>query len=275
MEYLDENAINIFTDGSQLAGPRTGGVGWQYVVVDEAGNEERHDENVAGFRGANNQQMELQAPIEALELLRREWSPVNPDRFGKIVIWSDSDYLVSNIKFAQGYWRSNGWMKQDGNPVLNVEQWKRLLKEIERSGKRVEFKWIKGHKSSVGNKRADKLAKQSAKAPGTKVISISSVRRKKSPNSVQAGSVEMHGQRLTVHIIEEQALVAQGLARYRYEVVSKASPYYQRVDWIFADDTLNLRCGHTYYVRVNTDTQAPRIAKIFREIPRVSPTSYT
>ena len=58
------------------------------------------------------------------------------------------------------FWQGNGWQTSDGNPVANTAQWKELLKLAHRSGKPLEMKLLKGHKKSVHNKAADKLAKQ-------------------------------------------------------------------------------------------------------------------
>jgi ribonuclease HI len=35
---LIENALNIYTDGSMLPSPRTGGIGIVFVVIDEKGD---------------------------------------------------------------------------------------------------------------------------------------------------------------------------------------------------------------------------------------------
>jgi hypothetical protein len=48
--------------------------------------------------------------------------------------------------------------------------------------------------------------------------------------------------------------------------MSKKSRYYQCVDFIYSGVNIALDRGHTYRVRFNTDTDNPRIAKLFREI---------
>ncbi len=37
---LDDNALNIYTDGSSFSGPRAGGIGIVFVIVNDAGDEE-------------------------------------------------------------------------------------------------------------------------------------------------------------------------------------------------------------------------------------------
>lgn len=67
-EMIREDAINVFTDGSSFSGPRVGGIGIRVVTVDESGNEVVEDHAQPGYRGATNNEMELQACIEGLKL---------------------------------------------------------------------------------------------------------------------------------------------------------------------------------------------------------------
>jgi ribonuclease HI len=157
-------------------------------------------------------------------------------------------------------------MTRDGNPVANAELWKELLRLVGRTGKRVDIRWVKGHKRSVHNKAADRLAKRSAaRQPGRRVSHVK-VRRKETSNSVEVGCVGMHGQRLTVRIISDEYLPVQKLNKYRYGVMSRASPYYGKFDFIYSEAAILLSAGHTYHARVNSDTAAPRVAKVFREM---------
>jgi ribonuclease HI len=56
---LDEEALNIFTDGSSYSTPRRGGIGFRLVFVDISGDEQVENHQPPGYRGATNQQMEL------------------------------------------------------------------------------------------------------------------------------------------------------------------------------------------------------------------------
>ncbi len=51
---LDENALNIYTDGSSFQTPRRGGVGVRFVSVDDQGEEQTIDWSPPGFRSATN-----------------------------------------------------------------------------------------------------------------------------------------------------------------------------------------------------------------------------
>jgi hypothetical protein len=54
--------------------------------------------------------------------------------------------------------------------------------------------------------------------------------------------------------------------RYKYEVISRGSPFRGCVDMIFSEAHIQLSAGHTYYVRVNSETSAPRVLRLFREL---------
>ena len=70
MEYPEENALNIYTDGSMLSGPRRGGAAILFIAVDSEGNEEHREEVLSGYAGATQNQMELEAPIQGLKMAR-------------------------------------------------------------------------------------------------------------------------------------------------------------------------------------------------------------
>jgi|ERR1017187_496810 ribonuclease HI len=266
MEYLDERDLNVYTDGSAYPKPRHGGVGILFVTVDEDGHERVEDYPRPGYAGATNQQMELAACLEALKAIVTRRAPVAAAQFRRIVIWTDSMYLVSGYDSARFDWQVNGWMTRDGNPVANAAMWKELLKTAFRTGRRVEIKWVKGHKRSRHNKAADKLAKRSARHQTGRHLSVVKVRRKKSDRSVEPGSVEMRGQRITIRIITDEYLPVQRANRYKYEVVSRASEFYGFVDTIYSRAEIHLSAGHTYHVRLNDETARPRVGKMFREI---------
>jgi len=45
VEYPEENALNIYTDGSMLSSPRRGGAAILVVVIDDQGNEEQREKS--------------------------------------------------------------------------------------------------------------------------------------------------------------------------------------------------------------------------------------
>lgn len=268
MSYLnlDEKAINIFTDGSSLQKPRRGGMGARIVWVNESGEEEVYDYQPFGVINATNQEMEIKACIYSLMHVFNKNAPVNLKKFSKIVIYSDSLYLVQNFNLAKFVWSKNGWRLSGGAPVINAESWKELVRILRKNRTPVEIKWVKAHKDSVHNKAADKLAKISAKQAIHKGRNVK-VRRKKSPFVVDPGSIKLSGQKAKIRIITDEYLRTQRCYRYKYEMMSKKSKYYQRVDWVFSD--IMLSAGHTYNVLFNDDNKYPQILEKYKEFERV------
>lgn len=270
MDLVEEGVLSIYTDGSSYSNPRKGGVGFSFVYIDSAGNEQSIDSAMPGYSGATNNQMELQACISALEdcLSRRPSVDVSP--FRSIEIYTDSMYVRDNYKNALYVWPKNGWRLSHGTPVQNAELWKKLtkltMKMYRERRLRVGFNWVKGHKSSKHNKTVDKLAKQSAKSAGKQSLIISDVRRKLTQKMTEIGSVVPQGQRLTIRIIEDRLMKVQKCFWYRYEVMSTASEYYGNVD--VATSEISLQAGHIYSVRLNNNPRNPRIEKLFKEIGR-------
>lgn len=262
---LVDGALNIYTDGSSYSSPRKGGVGIVFVLVDAAGEEVVEEMDLPGYVGATNNQMELKAPILALrEAKRRGLSGGVP----RIVVHTDSMYVCDNYKRAMFEWPRTGWTKRGGAPVLNAELWKELVKAIKASDCKVEFKWVKGHRSDPYNKAVDKLAKRSAKSATQSPLSQVSVRRKQTSERVEPGVVAMLGQRLSIRVITCEYLRIQQVWRYRYEVVSKRSPFFGKVDWLHSERELLLRDGHSYYVRLNDDPKYPQVMRVIRELTK-------
>ena len=177
MDNIVENAINIFTDGSSYSGPRKGGMGILFVVINDEGHEETFQLVPQGHKGANNQQMELQACVEAFDYLLSKYSPISLSDYRRVIVNTDSMYVTENFNRAKYDWPKTKWMTRGGAPVANAEIWKNLVKKSQKLGKPVDFQWVKGHKSSAGNKAADKMAKQSAKGLLRPPLTVVSVRK--------------------------------------------------------------------------------------------------
>jgi ribonuclease HI len=265
MEQLEEKALNIYTDGSCYESPRMGGVGYLFVSVDEEGQPRIHEECPPGWRSATNNQMELQACIEALGVALGRHSPIDMAKFDKIVIRTDSQYVVDNFDKAKFEWPGTRWTTRGGAPVANTTQWKELMRLVRKAGVRVEARWVKGHGKDPLNKRADRLAKQSARTPSTQRLAHQRVRRRTSPLRTELGSVGIEGQIINVRIITDEWLPSPHRCyRYKYEVMDTESPYFQRVDQIHSD--VMLSAGHVYLVRFNANPRNPWIDDLIEEI---------
>ena len=91
--------------------------------------------------------MELTAVIEALTALKRP---------SKIVLHTDSTYVMKGITEWILGWKARGWKTAAREPVKNVDLWKRLETLV--APHAIAWVWVKGHSGHDGNERADALA---------------------------------------------------------------------------------------------------------------------
>lgn len=255
--YIDD-ALNISIDGSSRSRPRRGGVGVVFVLLNKNGYEEPLEILLPGYKGANSQQMELQAGIEALKLALKHDVPS-----GRVAISTDSNYVFKNYKNAMFLWPNTQWRRDGGQPVANTTQWKELVRLIKKFYW-VEFYKTKGHSKDLNNRAADRLAKESAKNPWNKPPIPTEVTQKKTSNSARRGNVEMLGQRLSIFIVGASYLKPHRIHDYRYKVTSKGSKYFDQMDFVYSEEVL--KRGHTYYVVMNDNPKYPKIRKVIREI---------
>jgi ribonuclease HI len=267
VEYPDENALNIYTDGSMLSGPRRGGAGILFVVIDETGEERQREDVLPGFAGATQNQMELNAVVQGLKLATGRHPPFDPATYRKIVVKTDATYIAENFGTARTIWLQNGWKTREGKPVDNAKQWKELVRLVvlaQKQGRPVTIERVPG-KKSPRTKVVDKLAKRSAASGSSRQLNPSEVRRKRSDQPLEIGSVPMHGQLMTIHIFKSEYQPIHKLMKYSYTVESKRSPYFKRASVIYSELDLRRR---TYRVRVNHDTGNPRIVKQLGEVEK-------
>ena len=135
--------VHAFTDGACSGNPGPGGWG----VLLRMGKHEK--ELSGGEADTTNQQMELQAAIEALKALTK---PCN------ITIHSDSKYVVQGMSEWIHNWKKKGWKTAGKKPVSNLERWQQL--DAVAAKHQVAWQWVKGHSGHPENERADELARQ-------------------------------------------------------------------------------------------------------------------
>ena len=261
---ITKEDFNIFIDGSSMQGPRRGGIGIRIVQLDENGDEVIDDVEQCGYKGANNNEMELEAGIRALEIIRSPKFANKLSEYNKVIIHSDSQYVCENYKNAVHFWTKSKWRKRDGSPVLNVGLWKKLTRLSRQTCIPVEFQWIKGHSINIHNRAADRMAKVSAGSPINPPLSVRGVRKKTVKASVSPGSVRMEGQDIIIRIIEAQYLKEHKLHRYKYEVNDGDSPYNGCMDRAISE--IYLREGHSYRVTLNDVGANPRIEMLLSEV---------
>jgi len=253
--------LSIYTDGSSAPKPRKGGIGMRFIFPDG----EIKDFTPYGYKGATNNMMELQAPILALkEVVKME----DLKGAGCIVIYTDSQYVVSHYKTAMFTWSKTKWLKANGEPVANTEQWKELLRLMKRIGQTfrvyVDFEKVKGHSGDEHNEAVDKMAKQSRKGTLRSELSIVNVRRKTTDKKTLRGSVIGEGQRLRIKIVSSEWVKSHKEYKYRFEVLSKKSKYFGNIDFVWHKD--NMRAGHIFDVVLMKGLEYCRIKKIIKEI---------
>lgn len=94
-----------------------------------------------------NNRMELTAAIEALNALKRPC---------KVILHTDSKYLMHGITEWLANWKRRGWKTAARKPVKNQDLWIALDEAIARHD--ITWKWVKGHSGHDGNEEADRLA---------------------------------------------------------------------------------------------------------------------
>jgi len=182
----------------------------------------------------------------------------------RIIIHTDSLYVVDNYKTAVYFWSRNKWYTRAGAPVQNTKLWKELLKEANKVRKRIDIEWLR-RRSNEHSRVVDKLAKQSAKKATKRLSGVVDVRRKLSNKSVEYGSVKMLGQKISIRIITSKYLSSpHKIWRYKYEVISKKSRFYKNVDMIYYHGPLRKR--YSYSVSLNKNNDYPQISKVLQVI---------
>ena len=171
----------IFTDGASSYNPGPSGYG--VVFKDPAGHVV---ELGGGEEHSTNNRMELLAVIEALKLLKEP---------GKVIVYSDSSYVLQGITNWRFGWVRSGWVNSSKKEVVNKDMWILLCKVLDPllAIKTWQFTWqhVPGHAGIPGNERADEIASSYAQ---------------KSPVELYSGGLDGYTVDLTV---KDAALLSQ------------------------------------------------------------------
>jgi ribonuclease HI len=101
---------------------------------------------------ATSDGMGLTAAIEGLRALR---APC------RVRLVSDSQYVKTGVTEFLPKWKANGWLKSNGEPVLNQDLWDQLDQASQRHA--IHWEWTAGHADHAIQNRAHELALHSAR----------------------------------------------------------------------------------------------------------------
>lgn len=141
--------VHMATDGACKGNPGPGGWG----VVIRAGESEKTLSG--GEKLTTNNRMELTAAIKGLEALKRPC---------RVVLSTDSRYVMDGLTKWLAGWQRNGWKTAARQPVKNCDLWQELVAAA--APHTIRWEWVKGHAGHPENERADKLASDAALAAG-------------------------------------------------------------------------------------------------------------
>jgi|TARA_B100001939_G_scaffold18033_1_gene14986 ribonuclease HI len=137
--------IEVYTDGSCLGNPGTGG--WAFLILREIG-----DINHFGYQqNTTNNQMELTAAINALEFIKEN---------DEVTLFTDSSYVKNGITSWIVNWKKNNWKNSQKKEIKNKDLWIKL--DFLNSNRNVTWKWVKAHDVNEHNNRVDLLAREAA-----------------------------------------------------------------------------------------------------------------
>jgi len=141
--------VTIYTDGSCIGNPGPGG--WAAMLRVEINGALREKVISGGEPATTNNQMELRAAIEALNLIRRPCT---------IFLYTDSAYLANNFSRIP-LWRAKGWQTTVGE-VKNRDLWELLDGIVRTKGIDLRFQKVAGHAGVADNEAMDTLARMEA-----------------------------------------------------------------------------------------------------------------
>lgn len=147
-----------FSDGACRGNPGPGA--WGSVI--QRPNEEVIFEGSGVEVQTTNNRMELQGAIEVLKFLLNEGLYEDGQR---VILYSDSKYVVDGLtKWVSG-WKKRGWKKADKKVPENVEYWQEL-DHLAAQFSELKLHWVKGHAGHPQNEHCDQLANKALDEAG-------------------------------------------------------------------------------------------------------------
>lgn len=146
--HLDESCL-----GNGREGNNPGGAGALIEIRHPAGGPVVRRDLWISSPATTNNRMALSGAIAVLQLLARK------ERRLKVLLVSDSEYLVRGIREWVPSWKARGWKRKSG-PIENLELWQALIQSVALHD--AQFTWVRGHAGNLKNEYANDLAIKAA-----------------------------------------------------------------------------------------------------------------
>jgi len=145
--HLDESCL-----GNGREGENPGGYGGLIEARTRSGIQRR--DYYGHSAGTTNNRMALIGATAALQLLGAKGARM------RVLMVSDSQYLVKGTRLWAPSWEKRGW-KKSGGPIENLGLWQELVVAARRHD--VQWTWLHGHAGHPKNEYVDSLAVTAAK----------------------------------------------------------------------------------------------------------------
>jgi ribonuclease HI len=149
--HLDESCL-----GNGREGENRGGAGG-LIEVRGRGSIQRRDFYLHSPNTTNNR-MALIGATRVLELLAAKSNRM------RVLLVSDSEYLVKGMRQWVPGWAARGWTRR-GGPIENLTLWQELAAAARLH--EVQWTWVRGHAKHPKNEYADSLAVAAAREQKT------------------------------------------------------------------------------------------------------------
>jgi ribonuclease HI len=156
--HLDESCL-----GNGREGENPGGHGGLIEARVRSGIQRR--DCYGHSTGTTNNRMALIGATAALQLLGAKGARM------RILIVSDSEYLVKGMRLWVPNWEARGW-KRAGGAVENLNLWQALVDAARRHD--VQWTWVRGHAGHPKNEYVNDLAVDAAREQKTSAGAVES-----------------------------------------------------------------------------------------------------
>jgi len=258
----DPHALQISVDGSCFPNERRKS-GFAGIVI-YPGDPTENEVIFQGFAQSTINRTELSAVIAAMRWVREQGLG---QRFGRVQIFSDSQYVVNNQSSAL-YWQKAKWRNAAGRPIENYDLWKEFLSARSKAGIRIDIQKVL-NKSTPLLKRVDKLAKAAAKSHpridhGLVVGKIGRSKIKGSATLFPAAN-----QVLVVRVVRSKVVGPMKENRFVFEIFDETTCVYTSKHVAYCTPIVGaqLHRQRGFRVRMNSDPTYPQILEVIEEVP--------